>query len=210
MLKRRSEQGDTLIEVLFAITVFSLIVVTSLMLMNQGISASQRSLEITLARQQIDAQAEALRFMHASYVQSYYSGIEFTTTDPTTSPSEEFYKVKEQVIAAELTSASALGSTACGTPPTGSFVLNSTKGLALTTPAFRAPATYPQVVYASDGVVTRSEGIWIEGIRSGDSVDVAARNTGYIDFHIRACWSAPGMKQPMNIGTIVRLYEPRG
>ena len=55
-------RGDTLIEVLFAITVFSLVVVTSLAIMNQGTQAALRSLQLTLVRQQVDSQAEALRF----------------------------------------------------------------------------------------------------------------------------------------------------
>ncbi len=210
--KRTMERGDTLIEVLFAITVFALVMVTSLTLMNQGIAASQRSLEITLARQQIDGQAETLRFMHDSFVQSYYSGITFDTTDgpANTSPAEEFYKAVQAVITEDKKSASQLGSTSCATPPDGSFVLNTRKSLTITAPGFTAPETSPMVVYDDDGVLLGSQGLWIEGVRSGDSTDTNQLNTGYIDFHIRACWSAPGMDQPMNIGTIVRLYEPRG
>ncbi|MBJ58357.1 hypothetical protein CMN24_01415, partial [Candidatus Saccharibacteria bacterium] len=60
---RRLERGDTLIEVLFAVTVFSFVVVSSLAIMNQGTAAAQRSLEISLVRQQVDAQADSLRFL---------------------------------------------------------------------------------------------------------------------------------------------------
>lgn len=210
-MKRQRERGDTLIEVLFAITVFSLIVVSTLTLMNQGIAASQRSLEITLVRQQVDGQAETLRFLHDSYVQGYYSGIVFDTTDAVTTPAEEYYKVLRQVRTLDADSVSELGSTNCGTPPDGSFVFNARKATALTNSTiFKQPGTYAQAVYASDSTLTGSEGLWIEGVMSGDSADVNQGNTGYVDFHIRACWPAPGMEEPMNIGTIVRLYEPRG
>lgn len=208
---RRAERGDTLIEVLFAITVFALIVVTTLTLINQGIAASQRSLEITLARQQVDGQAETLRFLHDSYVHDYYSGIAFDTDDGVTTPAEEYYRILEQVRTTDAQSASALGSTPCSTPPDGSFILNTRRAVTVTgSTIFQAPETSPEVKYDGSSVLTSSNGLWIEGIRSVQSGDIRQQNTGYVDFHIRACWEAPGMDEPMNIGTIVRLYEPRG
>lgn len=203
---KRLQRGDTLIEVLFAITVFSLIVVSSLALMNQGTAASQRSLEVTLVRQQIDSQAETLRFLQSSYVQNYYSGVTFNTSDSTTSPAEEYYKIIQRV--QSTTSASAFGSGTCGTPPSNSFILNTrTARMESSTTLFKRPDSFAQVVYnSSDGIDNGgSQGIWIEGVRSPRKDD-----TSYIDFHIRACWDAPALDKPMNLGTIVRLYEPRG
>ena len=106
MLKRRIERGDTLIEVLFAITIFSLIVVTSLTLMNQGTAASQRALEITTVRQQVDGQAEALRFIHDAYVGVYQSGITFNTSDTVSTPAEEWFKMMNAVRTSGATQAS--------------------------------------------------------------------------------------------------------
>jgi type II secretory pathway pseudopilin PulG len=68
---RLKEQGDTIIEVLFAVTVFALVAVGSLSIMNQGTATAQRALEITLVRQQIDSQAQAIRYVHQAYVASY-------------------------------------------------------------------------------------------------------------------------------------------
>ena len=39
-----------------------------------GTSSSQTALETTLAREEIDAQAEALRFIHSAYLADEYSG----------------------------------------------------------------------------------------------------------------------------------------
>ncbi|MCL1839632.1 type II secretion system GspH family protein [Candidatus Saccharibacteria bacterium] len=64
----KSRRGDTLVEVLFSITVFALIAVITVSLMNSGIYTAQKSLEVTMARNEIDAQAEALRFIHNSYL----------------------------------------------------------------------------------------------------------------------------------------------
>ena len=66
--KELKKHGDTLIEVTLCIAIFSLVAVLSLNLMNNGVSNAQRTLEITMARNEIDAQAEALRYIHSSYV----------------------------------------------------------------------------------------------------------------------------------------------
>lgn len=62
------KRGDTLIEVVFAIVIFSLVSVISIALMNKGIATSQASLEVVMARNEIDAQAEALRFIQNSFL----------------------------------------------------------------------------------------------------------------------------------------------
>jgi len=62
------KRGDTLIEVLFAIVIFCLVAVIAVSLMNQGVATAQSSLEINMARNEIDAQAEALRFIQNSFL----------------------------------------------------------------------------------------------------------------------------------------------
>ena len=62
------QKGDTLIEVTLAIGIFSMIAIAIVAVMNSGTSGSQSALETTLAREEIDAQAEALRFIHSSYI----------------------------------------------------------------------------------------------------------------------------------------------
>lgn len=66
--KKGTKRGDTLVEVMFSITIFALIAVMTVNLMNMGISTVQSSLETTMARNEIDAQAEALRFIQNSYL----------------------------------------------------------------------------------------------------------------------------------------------
>ena len=67
-LKNFVKRGDTLIEVIFSISVFSLVAVLSLAAMNHSINTAQGSLEVTMARNEIYAQAEALRFIHNSFL----------------------------------------------------------------------------------------------------------------------------------------------
>jgi len=204
------QAGDTLIEVLFAIVIFSLIVVSSIMLMNQGIASSQRSLQITAARQQMDGQAETLRFLHESYVEAYQPG---ATSYPAGSPAAEYYKIIQFAQAGGRASASEFGgATECAVPadPGKDFILNPVTATLVTTAmkstVFQQADGFAEVTFTAGNVLDQSRGIWVEAVRSG----TATASAGYIDFHIRACWDAPGTNLPMNLGTIVRLYEPRG
>lgn len=62
------KHGDTIIEVMMAVAIFAIIAVVTIGLMNNGVSNIQRTLEYTMARNEIDSQAEALRYIHHSYV----------------------------------------------------------------------------------------------------------------------------------------------
>jgi len=64
-------RGDTIIEVIFAITVFSFVSIMTISLMNSGVATTEASLELTTARSEMAAQAEALRFIHNGYVAEY-------------------------------------------------------------------------------------------------------------------------------------------
>ncbi len=67
-IRNKIKRGDTLIEVLFAITVFSVISVISLQIMNKDLAAIQGTLESEMARNEIDSQAEAIRFIHNAFL----------------------------------------------------------------------------------------------------------------------------------------------
>lgn len=208
-----NQRGDTIIEVLFAITVFSMVVVGGLSIMNQGSAAAQRSLEISLVRHEIDAQAEALRFLNASYVASYGSA----TTPAANTPAGQWLAMRTSVNSTGATEASDFGvveGANCPTPPQGSFVINPRRA------TFEPPSsgvlnpaqTFSQIRYIDDSAqsaISSADGIWVEAIRSASVNDNNQSNAGFIDFHIRACWQAPGSPVPMTLGTIVRLYEPR-
>ena len=66
----RKRNGDTLIEVTLAVGIFSLVAIAVVSVVNSSTSGAQTALETTLAREEIDAQAEALRFIQSSYVNS--------------------------------------------------------------------------------------------------------------------------------------------
>ncbi len=61
------KKGDTLIEVAIAVGIFSLIAISVASVISSSTSGAQLSLETTLAREEIDAQAETIRFIHNAY-----------------------------------------------------------------------------------------------------------------------------------------------
>lgn len=72
MLKQKfsrsaTKRGDTIIEVMFAIGIFGLVAILAIGSMNRGVRSSETALELSTARSELNAQAEALRFVHASY-----------------------------------------------------------------------------------------------------------------------------------------------
>lgn len=204
------ERGDTIIEVLFAVTVFGLIAVGGLSLMSQGTALAQRALEIGLVRQQMDAQADALRYLNRAYVGDYGKN------GPATAA---WKQVAEAKIVSEATNFNTIvEDNICQLPNPGEmFALDLTR---LSANPLIVPTnditTFAQVRY--DNSTARAEGIWIQAVRwpdettdsDSDPKPASLKRPGYYDFHIRACWNSPGQERPVTLGTIVRLYEPRG
>ncbi len=208
-VRQSTKSGDTIIEVLFAVAVFAMVAVGSLTIMNQGTASAQRSLEITLVRQQIDAQAEAIRYIHQSYVAAFQKdGAAPLGT------SAEWTKMTSKTTGKGASGASAFGqmgdSCPVTTPGQKPFILNArTATIWNATPAMSAPVgaslpPFAQVIYNDDSSINRAYGLWVEAIPSNTN-----DGPGFVDFHIRACWDGPGGSVPMTLGTIVRLYEPR-
>jgi type II secretory pathway pseudopilin PulG len=207
---RQNERGDTIVEVLFAVAVFAMVAVGSLAIMNQGTATAERSLEITLVRQQIDAQAEAIRYIHESYVAAFQNNGSMPT-----GTAAEWVKMTSKTTGKGADGASAFGQTAgavCPSTVPGQrpFILNArTAAVSNGIPVMSAPAgsslpPFSQVIYNDDSSINRAYGIWIEAVPS-----TTTDGTSFVDFHIRACWDSPGSSAPITLGTIVRLYEPK-
>lgn len=205
---RDRQQGDTIIEVMFAVAVFAMVAVGSLAIMNQGTATAQRSLEVTLVRQQIQAQAEALRFIHDAYVASYQPG-----GQPVTGVAAEWPKILSSYAATQASPFGKVAGPTCPQTVPGElpFIVNARKGeivdgiVSMTPPSDGSLPPFAQVVY-QDGAsseIKSAYGLWIEALPVKPTDSVA-----YVDFHIRACWNSPGINRPLTLGTIVRLYDP--
>lgn len=198
----RMNRGDTIIEVVFAVVVFSFVAISSLTIMNKGVAAGEKALEITLVRQQVNAQAEALRYIHEARV---------------VTPESELAKTWDELLSVygqEKASEYGVSGGDCMLPGGSTynpFVLNARTAkvwdnLTMEYEGSESLPPYSQVVYNDDDptVIDAAYGIWVEAVPSSHDADYRQ----FVDFHIRACWPAPGSDMPMTVGTIVRLYDP--
>ena len=103
---RKALHGDTLVEVMFAVGIFGLVSISAISLMNRGLQNAQNALEITMARQEIDTQAEALRFLHEAYI------IEKATDD------ERYTKAWEEIISKSYSFSEYIPGISAVSPPT--------------------------------------------------------------------------------------------
>lgn len=207
-LRRKNEQGDTLVEVMFAFAVFAMVVVSCLTIMNQGIATAQRSLEVTLVRQQIDSQAETLRYLHQAYVAQHKPG-----SVPAEGAAAQWKNLSNNYAASS--TASEFGDLPGGACPGEApgdkpFILDPisvevSNGIEMVASDASGLPPFAQVARVNDAAIAKGYGMWVEAVRKETEAD----RPRYIDFHIRACWDGPGQNAPMTLGTIVRLYEPR-
>lgn len=199
----RLQRGDTIIEVMVAFSVFAMVAVGALAVMNQGTAGAQNTLETTLVRQQIDNQAELLRYMHQAYLAN--------PNDATDGLSAKFRGVVTFAKAANLTQPSKYGDDCTQTIPGSSstrFALDPATGnMVATVGAANDEAAPPYAQLTSGPSGAASYGIWVEPVIS--NAIVADGTTQYIDFHVRACWNSASSSAPQRtLGTIVRTYVP--
>lgn len=196
-----SNRGDTLVEVIFSFAIFSLVVVSSLALMNRGVAMAQHSLEITLVRQQIDSQISLVlheRQLKTSVWESIKSNAQSTTVD-----------------FAAATDCPAASSAV----PTGGFYIAKNDSGALTyykingagaNASYNQAITYSMVDVMRNTVTipsdaTPSYGIWAVLVKAEGNKGTTPK-VAY-DLHVRSCWSTIGQNKPAAIGTVTRLYD---
>lgn len=214
ILKKQLERGDTLIEVIIAVTVFSLVAIGCLNIMNQGSSTAERALEISLVRAQVDNQAQVLRFLNSSFNDAFSPNSALGAYSSST-PAGQWALMEQFIINHPVSTVQGYQAVNgnCPTPNANSFILD-TRNVKFINPSgsvkLADASTFSQLVYSTEsgaGTLQSAQGLWIQATRS--STDPNSPNQGYIDFHIDACWDGPGGSVPVTLGTIVRLYAPR-
>ncbi len=189
---RRLNRGDTLVEVLLGVTIFSLVAVVALETMNRGMAIAQYSLETTLVRQQVDAQAEMLRYAHDMKNDTWKKLVDNNSVS----------------VSAVNDNEGNLGVEKCPDDfSTKEFALAATPSLAskisiLNNPGdYKAAETYARV----DSDTKKTYGISVRLVKP--STATGSRDSNKYDAYIKACWMPVGSKMPATIGTIVRLYD---
>ena len=228
---KTSARGDTLIEVVFAFAIFSAVVTGAILVLNAGIARAEGALELSLARTEIDAQAEALRFVHNAYAKnpvdndvSYYQlwqAIVARATDDAVGVFPEFKPESCRTLYENVTPAIFSAR---------AFVLNARKispgnadSLVVAEYGVGTPFTeatiYPRIIYGASGTSETSDTEMAETVQfdtvagvEGIYVLAAQEKTfdvpEFYDFYIYTCWQAPGSDVPTTIGTTLRLYNP--
>ena len=189
---RKFNRGDTLVEVLLGVTIFSLVAVIALETMNRGMAIAQYSLETTLVRQQVDAQAEMLRYAHDMKNDTWKKLVDNNSVSVSVVNDNE----------------GNLGVEKCPDDfSTKEFALAATPSLAskisiLNNPGdYKAAETYARV----DSDTKKTYGISVRLLKP--STTTGSRDSNKYDAYIKACWMPVGSKMPATIGTIVRLYD---
>jgi len=237
MVKHVGKKGDTLVEVTLAVGIFSMVAISIVSVINGSTSSAQTALEATLTREEIDAQAEALRFIHAS-----------ANTEDGEGPYHKIWK-KITELALDNNDDGNIDNyppSTCDSLYNGdtaisgnafvvdTHMLSSINGSTdLNTVAnsvvkqkddlFQQAATYPHIVYTdSEGDVgnlveegTRSvlnsvDGIYVLAVKDKGTNIVGNNNSvsAYYDFYIRTCWYGAGERKASTISTVIRLNNP--
>lgn len=182
-------QGDTIIELVLAFAIFSLAAVGTITVLNSGVATTQRNLETTLVREQVDTQAETIRYIKDTKNPLWQTLVSSAISNPhplsdscipTASISQGFY-IQPVINNVD--------------PTQTSFVQKS-----ITSSTYITPVTYAKIDYTTGA--TQSQGIWIQVTKAQQNGPVAA-----YDFYIHACWNSIGLHVPMTAGTIVRIYD---
>ncbi len=215
MLKMK--RGDTIVEVIFAFAVFGFVAISSITIMRQSMARAQTALEINLVRNQMNAQAEALRFIHqAALIDNSKS-----SSGSTSGFTGAWTKIINRRVAklkplSELSNQQGVCA-AIQSVNSQAFILNTRDAnlKMLSDPQYFGQAsTYSRLMYGVSGEndsneidlstnVVKSEGLWIEVLHQPST----AKTKGYYDFHIRSCWLSPSQGNPVTLETIVRLYD---
>lgn len=189
---RKFNRGDTLVEVLLGVTIFSLVAVIALETMNRGMAIAQYSLETTLVRQQVDAQAEMLRYAHDMKNDTWKKLVDNNSVSVSAVNDNEGnlgvekcpddFSTKEFALAAPPSLASKIS------------ILNNPGD-------YKAAETYARV----DSDTKKTYGVSVRLVKP--STTTGSRDSNKYDAYIKACWMPVGSKMPATIGTIVRLYD---
>lgn len=221
MSKLNSHQtlhGDTIIEVMFAIATFAFVTILAIGLMNSSMSNSQAALENSMARNELSAQAEAIRFVHSAFVDSPKN-----SPDSVNETQALWLDIANRAVSANVAKDLVFPAQSCDQiyqklSSVHAFILNpralnDSSGLISHDDArFIPAAVYPRTLFgsldpnnqlidtSSKHAVASVEGLWAYAVKDP--------NNEFFDFYIQACWYGPGKTVPSTLDTIIRLYNP--
>lgn len=232
-----TKRGDTLLEVVLAFVIFSLVMTIAIVSMNAGITKLEGALELSLTRTEIDAQAEALRFVHNAYVRNpsdeegtYYQ-LWTAITDQANDNMASIPDLQPETCSSlyengerSIYSAHAFALNARDIHPRSGdnpdLWTSSLVKAEIDDGVFTPTELYPRLVYTVPDAFANAEMTTDDLLLEVDHYTELKRVEGlyvtavrgadetFWDFYIYTCFSEPGATHPTTIGTTVRLYDP--
>lgn len=188
--KHSSQRGDTLIEVLLAITVFGVAVVGAFSLMNRGVTQMYDSMEKSEVRLLLNRQTESLTYARDQYLHRL-SGIALTN--------------QHDIAAADLWVALSAIDPVDDVPALDNCS-NTHNAFSIDRTVDASGDVYISLNSSVTGLASDfpspGDGIWMQKIESDATALVP-----YKDFYVRACWIQASSSQQQVLSTVVRLYD---
>jgi prepilin-type N-terminal cleavage/methylation domain-containing protein len=175
----RKERGDTLVEVLMAIVIISVVIVGAMTVMSRGLAVAQIALEHSQTRLVINSQLEMVRFARDAYVK-----------DRTSATALQWQAI---VTGSNSTAVNYDGSCNVSGGKQGFYMTKNATQVTRNTYTPSTPAVLP----------SPGQGVWIEAVLSPGGTTPA-----FVDFVVRACWQASGSNGQQRTVTAQRLYDP--
>jgi len=189
----RYRRGDTLIELVLAFAIFSIAAISALAVMNRGIALSQHSLETTLVRQQMDSQAETIRYLRDTSSPLWDTIKNHADNNTKIAPLSPSTCPQASDIAAVANGHN--GFFVGRDTGTGEFTIVDVDNA-----NYSQPSRYAQI----DRDARRAYGLWVQAARAEDGNQAVKA----YDIYIHACWESVAMTNvPATLGTIVRIYD---
>lgn len=182
MLVQDRQRGDTLVEVLLAVTVLAAVITATISIMNQGYASAQSSAERAEVQALINGQINVLRAARDEYIRASDAG---STTNWT------------QITALATQNPVDVDADGCAVGPNPFYLRQDTADWS--TPTALAPEAAN--ISSTSASPSPANGIWIEGYRY-----TTAGKPSYYDFYVKACWAAYGSSASQQLKSVVRLY----
>lgn len=176
------ERGDTLIEVLLALSVFGIVTIGAFSLMNRGVVQMYDSMERSEVRMLINSQTEVLTYMRDEYIKSLKH---------VTDPSQQF----------NATAANSWATVRSITSQTSIPALDGCEAANSFWVGTNLSVTTSSITGTSDAFPSPGNGIWMQKIA------YTGGGQPYIDFYVKACWRQNSNAQTQVLSTVVRLYD---
>jgi len=208
---KRTQRGDTLVEVLIAITVLGIVVVGSLTLMNRSMVSIINSTERTAVRTDINSQINLINYVFRNASESgtrdnilslaFRGGTGGSLPDLASG----YNKNASTTCDLGLNEGGKFDTTGGGVKNAGSFYLD---------PHLDANGSVDSVKLVTGLTVTSNgpntterarpgSGLWVDAVYYEQS---ASNAQPYIDFYVKACWTPIGSNPNSRSLTVYRLY----